>query len=65
MDELARGGAAILMVSSELPEITQIADRIVVLRQGRVTGELPRRREPGKHHAAGRVRERIRPAAGQ
>jgi ABC-type sugar transport system ATPase subunit len=41
MDELARNGAAILMVSSELPEITQIADRILVMRQGRLSGELP------------------------
>ena len=41
MDELARNGAGILMVSSELPEITQIADRIVVMRQGRLSGELP------------------------
>lgn len=41
MDELARNGAAILMVSSELPEITQIADRIVVMRQGHLSGELP------------------------
>ena len=41
MDELARNGAAILMVSSELQEITQIADRILVMRQGRLTGELP------------------------
>ncbi len=41
MDQLARNGAAILMVSSELQEITQIADRILVMRQGRLTGELP------------------------
>ncbi|BDC51166.1 putative ribose/galactose/methyl galactoside import ATP-binding protein 1 [Bryobacterales bacterium F-183] len=41
MDELARNGAAILMVSSELPEIQQVADRIVVMRQGRISGELP------------------------
>ena len=41
MDELARNGAAILMVSSELSEITQIADRIIVMRQGRISGELP------------------------
>jgi ABC-type sugar transport system ATPase subunit len=41
MDELARNGAAILMVSSELPEITQVADRILVMRQGRISGELP------------------------
>ncbi|MBS1831107.1 MAG: sugar ABC transporter ATP-binding protein [Acidobacteria bacterium] len=41
MDELARNGAAILMVSSELPEIQQVADRIVVMRQGKISGELP------------------------
>ncbi len=43
MDELARQGAAILMVSSELTELLQVADRIVVMRQGRFTGELPGR----------------------
>lgn len=42
MDSLARDGAAILMVSSELPELVQLADRIVVMRQGRLSGELPR-----------------------
>ena len=42
MDELARGGAAILMASSELPELLQVADRILVLRQGRLAAELPR-----------------------
>lgn len=43
MDELARSGAAILMVSSELPELIQVADRILVMRQGRISGELPGR----------------------
>ncbi|MGH9674556.1 MAG: sugar ABC transporter ATP-binding protein [Bryobacteraceae bacterium] len=42
MDQLARSGAAILMVSSELPELLQAPDRILVMRQGRITGELPR-----------------------
>ena len=42
MSELARAGAAILMVSSELPELLHVADRIVVMRQGRISGELPR-----------------------
>lgn len=41
MDQLARSGAGILMVSSELPELIQVADRILVMRQGRLTGELP------------------------
>lgn len=43
MDQLAREGAAILMVSSELPELIQVADRILVMRQGRLSGELPGR----------------------
>ena len=42
MSELARHGAAILMVSSELTELQHVADRIVVMRQGRISGELPR-----------------------
>jgi ABC-type sugar transport system ATPase subunit len=42
MDRLARSGAAVLMVSSELPELCQVADRILVMAQGRLTGELPR-----------------------
>ena len=43
MDELARSGAAILMVSSEMQELLQVADRILVMRQGRIAGELPGR----------------------
>ncbi len=43
MDSLARSGAAILMVSSEMSELLQVADRILVMRQGRITGELPGR----------------------
>lgn len=46
MDELARSGAAILMVSSETPELLQVADRILVLRRGRITAELPRGATP-------------------
>ena len=42
MDELAKQGAAILMVSSELPELVQVTDRVLVMRQGRLTGELKR-----------------------
>jgi ABC-type sugar transport system ATPase subunit len=42
MDRLARDGAAILMVSSELPELLQVADRVLVMREGRLTGELRR-----------------------
>jgi ABC-type sugar transport system ATPase subunit len=42
MDELARSGAGILMVSSELPELLQVADRILVMRAGCIVKELAR-----------------------
>jgi ABC-type sugar transport system ATPase subunit len=41
MNELAGQGTPILMVSSELPELLAICDRIVVLCEGRITGEFP------------------------
>ena len=37
---LARDGVAILMISSELPEVLHIGDRILVMREGRLTAEL-------------------------
>ena len=40
--ELAGAGIAILAISSELPEILTISDRIVTMREGRVTGEVMR-----------------------
>lgn len=43
MDQLARAGSAVLMVSSEMGELLQVADRILVMRQGRISGELPGR----------------------
>jgi ribose transport system ATP-binding protein len=42
MRQLARQGIAILMISSELPEIMGMSDRVIVMCQGRVTGELER-----------------------
>lgn len=42
MIELAREGMAILMISSELPEILGMSDRILVMREGRIVGELSR-----------------------
>jgi ABC-type sugar transport system ATPase subunit len=38
--ELAASGVAILMISSELTEVIGMADRVIVMREGRVTGEL-------------------------
>ncbi|MDR5804040.1 MULTISPECIES: L-arabinose ABC transporter ATP-binding protein AraG [unclassified Caballeronia] len=40
--QLAERGCAIVMISSELPEVLGVSDRIVVMRQGRIAGELPR-----------------------
>jgi rhamnose transport system ATP-binding protein len=42
LDELAQRGTAILMISSELPEVLGMADRVLVLREGRLTAELTR-----------------------
>ncbi len=42
MSELAQQGLAILMISSELPEILGMSDRILVMRQGRIVAEFPR-----------------------
>jgi ribose transport system ATP-binding protein len=39
--DLARQGAAVLMISSELPEVIGMSDRIVVMRDGTIAGELP------------------------
>ena len=38
MNELTASGYAIIMVSSEMPEVLGMADRIVVMRNGRVAG---------------------------
>ena len=40
MNELAESGAAILMVSSELPEALGMTDRVLVMRDGRIAKEL-------------------------
>jgi inositol transport system ATP-binding protein len=38
--ELAARGIAVMMISSELPEILSVSDRIVTMRRGRITGEM-------------------------
>ncbi|MBG89478.1 MAG: D-xylose ABC transporter ATP-binding protein [Verrucomicrobiales bacterium] len=43
MEELAGRGIAILFVSSEMEEIIGMADRALVMHEGRITGELPRK----------------------
>ena len=42
LDGLVADGMAVLMISSELPEVLGMADRVIVLREGRITAELSR-----------------------
>jgi rhamnose transport system ATP-binding protein len=42
ISELAGEGVAVLMISSELPEVLGMADRILVVREGRMTAQLTR-----------------------
>jgi len=42
MNELARQGVGILMISSELPEILGMSDRVLVVREGTIAGEFAR-----------------------
>src|SRR6476646_43637 len=60
LSELAAQGVAVLMISSELPEVLGMADRIVVLFEGRVTAELARAdatEDAVMHAATGMVEE--------
>ena len=40
--ELAKAGKSILMISSDMPELIALCDRILVMRAGRITGEIPK-----------------------
>src|SRR5271166_5743529 len=40
--EMAKSGIAVIVISSELPEILAVSDRIITMREGRVTGEIAR-----------------------
>ena len=39
-NQLSEQGKAVLMISSELPEILGMTDRIIVMNEGRITGEI-------------------------
>ncbi len=43
INRLAESGLAIVLVSSELPEVLGLSDRVIVLHEGRVTGEFTRK----------------------
>src|SRR4029077_12770646 len=42
LDELARQGVGIMLISSELPEVLNPPTRILVMREGRIVGEASR-----------------------
>ena len=39
--DMARSGIAVIVISSELPEVMAVSDRIVTFREGRITGSMP------------------------
>jgi rhamnose transport system ATP-binding protein len=49
MGELARAGMAILMISSELPEVLGMSDRIAVMHEGRIVRVVPRAEATQEH----------------
>ena len=54
--DLARDGMAIMMISSDLPEVLAMSDRILVMHQGRIAADLPGReatQETVMHYATG------------
>ena len=40
IDRLASNGVAVMVVSSDLPELTRLSDRVIVLRKGRIIKEF-------------------------
>ena len=42
LDDLARGGVGVMLISSELPEVLNLSTRILVMREGRIVGEVSR-----------------------
>ncbi|MFW5695534.1 MAG: sugar ABC transporter ATP-binding protein [Alkalispirochaeta sp.] len=62
MNELASRGKSIIMISSELPEVLRMSDRILVMCEGRITGELDIKdatQEKIMHYATMRTQETL------
>lgn len=56
INDLAQAGVAILMISSELPEVIGMADRVIVMHEGKLTGEVSKSemtQEKIMHYATG------------
>ncbi len=57
MSELAQQGLGILMISSELPEVLGMSDRILVMRQGRIVAEFSRAEATQENVGAAMMRD--------
>jgi ABC-type sugar transport system ATPase subunit len=42
ISKMAQSGVAVIMISSEMPEVLGMSDRIIVMHEGRIKGELSR-----------------------
>lgn len=63
--DLAKQGMAIMMISSDLPEVLAMSDRILVMHQGRITADVPAAeatQEVIMHHATGQADSLSEPA---
>ena len=60
--KLAKDGVAVLMISSELPELIGMSDRILVMHEGQLAGELPAGRGRAADHGT-RDRSHVEAAA--
>ncbi len=49
IDDLARKGIAIILISSELPEVINLATRVLVMRNGRIVADVPREQATQEH----------------
>ena len=49
MNDLAAQGYGIILISSDMPEVIGMSDRIIVMREGRITGRLDRTGYTGSH----------------
>jgi rhamnose transport system ATP-binding protein len=63
ISELAQTGLAILMISSELPEVLGMSDRVVVMREGRIVAEFDRSAATQENVVAAMMREDNAPAS--
>jgi len=42
VEKLAQSGVAVILITSDLPELVALSDRVIIIRQGHLTGEMNR-----------------------